>query len=163
MYPRSGGPATMASTYYHKEIYRQGKKILDALKWHGVAMVEFKQNEENGKFYLIEINPKYWGSLDLSISAGIEMPYYHVMMALGKKIGKKPYKRDTIFRWPSRDLLYALSGKNKLIEILKWFLLFLNPKIKDNVWLSDIGPTLFQIKDGIRRFKERIKEQKGDK
>lgn len=158
MYPRSGGPATMACTYYHREIYEQGKKILDSLRWHGVAMVEFKRSEKDGRFYIIEINPKYWGSIDLGISAGVEIPYYHAMLTTGSKtvIGKKYSK--CLFRWPTRDFLYAISGKNKTIEILKWVALFFNFDVKDNILLSDFGPALFQVKDGIRRFRNRIQE-----
>jgi len=157
MYPRSGGASTMAATYYNAELYKTGKKILDKLKWHGVAMVEFKKSDVDNRFYLIEINPKYWGSLDLGIAAGIEIPYYHVMLSLGEKVKCKKYKRNIIFRWPSRDFLYAISGKNKIIEIFKWFMLFLNFRIKDNILLEDFIPTIYQLKDGIKKIKNRVK------
>ena len=41
------------------------------LKWHGVAMVEFKKKFLTNKLYLMEINPKFWGSHDLAIASGI--------------------------------------------------------------------------------------------
>ena len=142
MYPRSGGASTMAKTYYHEDIYEQGKKLLDALGWHGVAMVEFKRHQDNGKFYLIEVNPKYWGSLDLAIAAGAEIPYYHVMTALGRDFGINEYKPDVYFRWVKYDMRYALTGKNKILEMLKWFLLFFSRKVKSDLMLTDLKPFL---------------------
>ena len=155
MYPRSGGPSTLACSYYNNQIYSQGKKILDTLRWHGVAMVEFKQHEKNKKFYLMEINPKYWGSLDLAIACGVEIPYYHVMYAVGKHIKPKKYITNIYFRWPDQELWYALSGKNKILELFKWFRLFFDHKVKDNILLSDLGPTIYLFKYGIKKILKR--------
>lgn len=152
MYPRSGGVSTMASTYCDQQLYDLGKRMLDNLKWHGVAMVEFKQHEDNGRFYLMEVNPKYWGSLDLGVAAGFDIPYYHVMIALGREYKIDNRERQVIFRWPDQDFLYAISGENIVLEILKWIALFLNPKVKDNIWLTDMGPTWHLIKKGVEKF-----------
>ncbi len=64
-YPYTGGISTAASSIRNDQLLDYGKKLLDELQWNGVAMVEFKWTGDD--FYLIEINPKFWGSLDLSL------------------------------------------------------------------------------------------------
>ena len=45
------------------------------LKWHGVAMVEFKRDARDGVSKLLEINGRFWGSLQLSVDAGVDFPH----------------------------------------------------------------------------------------
>ena len=70
-----GGPSTCAESVYDSKLLDYGLRILKALKWHGVAMVEFKKDSVDGEFKLMEINPKFWGSLDLGIASGVDFPY----------------------------------------------------------------------------------------
>ena len=41
----------------------------------GVAMFEFKVDDDTGTASLIEVNARFWGSLPLAIAAGIDFPY----------------------------------------------------------------------------------------
>lgn len=52
--------------------YAQG--LLDALRWEGVAMVEFKMDLADRTLKLMEINGRFWGSLQLAIDAGVDFP-----------------------------------------------------------------------------------------
>ena len=70
--------------YFRKEVFDFGKLILDALKWHGVAMVEFKKEILTNKLYLMEINPKFWGSHDLAISSGINFAKEYILISNNK-------------------------------------------------------------------------------
>ena len=74
-YPLSGGPSTLRESIKDPLIGELGLKMLDALKWNGVAMVEFKVDPRDGQPKLMEINPRFWGSLPLSIAAGVDFPY----------------------------------------------------------------------------------------
>jgi hypothetical protein len=42
--------------------------------WHGVAMVEFKIDRRDQLPKLMEINGRFWGSLQLAIDAGVDFP-----------------------------------------------------------------------------------------
>ena len=48
--------------------------LLDAIGWHGVAMVEFKRDSRDDTPRLMEINGRFWGSLQLAIDAGVDFP-----------------------------------------------------------------------------------------
>lgn len=153
-YPVNGGPSTAAKSFYSPELARQGKKLLDALKWHGVAMVEFKRSAKDGKFYLMEINPKFWGSLDLSIRAGMDFPFiaYNIAIGKGSEVVQKSYRRDAYFRWPfPGELLHALETRNFSGFISDFF----RCKYADDVQLSDPAPLVLQLISTFRKVRSR--------
>ena len=49
-------------------------RLLDSLGWQGVAMVEFKRDRRDSVPRLMEINGRFWGSLQLAIDAGVDFP-----------------------------------------------------------------------------------------
>ena len=59
-----------------------GLKLLDALKWYGIAMVEFKLDQKDGVPKLIEVNPRFWGSMSLAIHPGVDFPYLLYRLAV---------------------------------------------------------------------------------
>ena len=73
-YPLTGGASSYRRSIYPPQaMLHDAEKLLTALNWHGVAMVEFKMNA-NGQYWLMEINPRLWGSLALSIDSGVDFP-----------------------------------------------------------------------------------------
>ena len=96
-YPVTGGPSTFRESVYHDEIKTLGIKILKQLGWVGVASVEFKIDPRDNIPKLMEINPRFWGSLALSIYAGVDFPYLICRLLAGEdfkpveeyKVGKK--------------------------------------------------------------------------
>ena len=70
--PISGGASTAACAYYDETLKEYGLRILSALQWHGVAMVEFKRQQSPDRLVLMEINPKFWGSVELALEAGVD-------------------------------------------------------------------------------------------
>ena len=94
--PITGGPSTKARSIYKQDLYTFGKLALDKLKWNGVAMVEFKR-DTLGQLHLLEINPKFWGSLDLALATGVNFPTLAVKIAAGKNVTPKiPCEKKSI-------------------------------------------------------------------
>jgi predicted ATP-grasp superfamily ATP-dependent carboligase len=114
-YPITGGASSFAISYYSKELEKMGLDILDSLQWNGIAMVEFKLTNDN-KLFLIEINPKFWGSYELSEKCGISFAYDYYKTALGEKVQKNDYRLNVSFRWLFSEIMYyrdkILSTKN---------------------------------------------------
>ncbi|MHA1864085.1 MAG: carboxylate--amine ligase [Candidatus Thorarchaeota archaeon] len=153
-YPSSGGPSSAAQTYYSPQLAKQGKTLLDALKWHGVAMVEFKRSRTDGKYYLMEINPKFWGSLELSMHAGIDFPFIACNIACENtsSLASPRYIKDVKFRWPfPSELLHALET-GKYLEFIRNFF---NRDYTDDVRFSDPMPLLPQLIETIRKVRKR--------
>ena len=98
-YPITGGPSTLRVGIKHKEMIDAGKRILEKMKWHGIAMVEFKLTP-TGEPVLMEINGRFWGSIALAYHSGVDFPYLLYRLAVDGDI--KPvlnYKEGVLCRW----------------------------------------------------------------
>ncbi|WP_156300689.1 ATP-grasp domain-containing protein [Thermococcus sp. EP1] len=142
-YPVSGGPSTLRETI-KGELAEKASKIaftlLRELKWYGIAMVEFRVDPRDNTPKIMEVNPRFWGSLQLSILAGVDFPYLLYKLFTDKKVEPVlDYKEGVQCRWllPG-DILWFLSSPNKL-KNLKEFLKF-NTNY-DILSLEDPGPT----------------------
>lgn len=58
--------------------------LLRELEWDGVAMVEFRMNPRSGEAVLMEVNGRYWGTVSLPVSMGIDFPLYHWQVLHGE-------------------------------------------------------------------------------
>jgi len=54
--------------------------LLREIKWTGPAMVEFKLDRRDNIPKLMEINGRFWGSLPLSVAAGVDFPSLYLQM-----------------------------------------------------------------------------------
>ena len=157
-YPITGGPSTVAESIYDEKLKELGLKLLESLNWHGVAMVEFKKDARDGEFKLMEINPKFWGSLDLAIASGVDFPYLAVKMAVDGDIEPVfEYETGIKFRWlfPD-DFLHLFANPSSV----KAFIIdFFAKNTKNNICLSDIKPNLFQVYDASFTIISHIKNR----
>jgi hypothetical protein len=121
-YPPSGGRSTAARALYSERLKALGLKLLSALQWHGVAMVEFKFSESIKDFQLIEINGKFWGSLELALSAGVNFGADLVRLFRGEKLAySEEYDRAVEFYWPLDDDLLTLLKTRSLRRIADYW------------------------------------------
>ena len=99
--PPSGGVSVYAEAVeLDAELMAQSERLLHALNWRGVAMVEYKLDAVTGTPYLMEINGRFWGSLQLAIDAGVDFPQLLVRCALGQCVPPKSgYRVGTRGRW----------------------------------------------------------------
>jgi predicted ATP-grasp superfamily ATP-dependent carboligase len=99
--PPSGGVSVLSeSIALDPEVLAQAEQILEALKWHGVAMVEFKRDARDGVSKLLEINGRFWGSLQLSVDAGVDFPYLLYRLAIAGDVEPvSTYATGVRLRW----------------------------------------------------------------
>jgi predicted ATP-grasp superfamily ATP-dependent carboligase len=84
-------------------------RLLGPIRWHGVAMMEYKQDRRTGEFFLIEVNGRFWGSLQLAVDAGLDFPNLACELALGHRPRlAPPYKIGVRSRWLLGDLDHLL-------------------------------------------------------
>jgi predicted ATP-grasp superfamily ATP-dependent carboligase len=111
-------------------------------------MVEFRRSSKHGRFFLLEINPRFWGSLPLAVACGFNFPYLLCLLALGlplKTPSACPRKKLTFVPLKVRSVLKdtQLGWRRKLIGLAECILETLNPKVvKGILSLSDPLPML---------------------
>jgi predicted ATP-grasp superfamily ATP-dependent carboligase len=103
--PPSGGVSVLCeSTALDPLAVEYGTRLLSHLGWHGVAMVEFKQDNRDGSLRLMEINARFWGSLQLAIDAGVNFPCIVADIAAGQSTtGPMDYRIGVRTRWLAGD------------------------------------------------------------
>lgn len=84
--PRGGRASAAVSVPGDPQLVENATRLLKALNWHGVAMVEFRQDRQRDRFWLMEINGRFWGSLSLALAAGVDFPYYLYQLAAGDPV-----------------------------------------------------------------------------
>lgn len=97
----------------HEAAMHASRRLLDHLKWHGIAELDFILDEETGQPYLLEINPRYWGSIQNALEAGVDFPAL-AMKSLSGRSFPEPVQRDgitSIWLYP-----YLLSAAQALLK-----------------------------------------------
>ncbi|MCU0228444.1 MAG: ATP-grasp domain-containing protein [Bryobacterales bacterium] len=124
-YPVSGGPSTQRDSVPLDELHDFSQRLLSALGWRGVAMVEWKIHPVTRRPLLLEINPRFWGSLALAVRAGVDFPTLYADAALGRPLPATlpAYRSGVVCRWllPG-DILRYLSEASGQRESLGRFL-----------------------------------------
>jgi len=105
-----GGGGLMNVTTNVPQLEKYARRLIEELEYHGVAQLEFKHDPRDGQYKLLEINAKFWGTLALSIAAGVNFPYLAALMALGRPFKDSfDYQVGLIYRWrfPGEVLSWA--------------------------------------------------------
>jgi predicted ATP-grasp superfamily ATP-dependent carboligase len=161
--PPSGGVSVLSESIpLDPRLLDISKILLGSVPCHGVAMVEFKMRS-SGLPYLMEVNPRFWGSLQLAVDAGIDFPWLLYQLAVGAPIDTpQGYQTAIRCRWMLGDLdsLYltvrsALAPTRKLRAVLD----FLTPspqRTRHEVnRLEDLRPFFFECRSYLRAHRLR--------
>ncbi len=140
-YPVTGGASTCAESFFDEKLIRYGKKLLDYLSWNGVAMVEFKKDEKTNDYTLMEINPKFWGSLELALAAGVNFPYYLIQQVKNEEVPYSEQFNKVRFQWIlNGELFHVLARPRDFFAVVSDMF----HSKKDLSWRDPL-PNLFQV------------------
>ncbi|RPJ05718.1 MAG: hypothetical protein EHM36_07915 [Deltaproteobacteria bacterium] len=138
MYPVQGGPSTLREGVRHPEIMELGISLLKALKWKGIAMVEFKVDPRDGIPKLMEVNPRFWGSLQLAIVSGVDFPWLMLKMARGETFSPVlDYEVEKRCRWLLfGDILHFFKNPRRF-RLQPPFFRFLDSNTSEDILSSE--------------------------
>ncbi len=154
--PPSGGQSVLCeSAPVEPAALDYAARLLERLDWEGVAMVEFKRDLRDGSLKLMEINGRFWGSLQLAIDAGVDFPKLLVALREGSPPATPPEYRIGVrsrWLWGDFDSLLAVLRKSPeelhlpashpgRLRTLASFLVLWRPGLRYEMErLSDLGP-----------------------
>ncbi|CAN5705515.1 ATP-grasp domain-containing protein [soil metagenome] len=167
---REKPPAAGVSVYREAiplatDLEKFSRLLLDDFGWTGVAMVEYRRSLLDGVPYLMEVNGRFWGSLQLAVDAGVDFPSLLVDCALG--LDPEPvegYRAGIRSRWWLGDLDHLIIRMKESTPryrlppdagsrpgALLRFLVPWMPGDRSEVFrLSDPGPGLREMREWIR-------------
>lgn len=158
--PPSGGVSVLRESIALPPLAKaDAERLLDHLQWHGVAMVEFKIDQRNNLPVLMEVNGRFWGSLQLAIDSGIDFP--SILVDTINNDNPTPvfsYKVGVKTRWFWGDvdvLIMLLTKKRSQLNLSKNypgtfrsifnFLKFFAKDLHYEIWsVSDPRPAIYE-------------------
>lgn len=173
--PVTGGPsAYRESVKLDPDLYDYSLRLLQAIRWTGLAMVEFKVGKLGPM--LMEINGRIWGSIPLAVTSGMDFPallaelHLHGAAAIQPQLNSN-YKIGVRCRDLQRDLMWITNilmqrRKYKFLDIpsrkwaIKALLGLFNPQRKfDLLTLNDPLPGLAELPRIIKKFRSKMQDE----
>ena len=104
IWPVSAGTSAYAETIPpDDELERGVGSLLRAIGWSGLFQAQFIR-DPRGEHYLIDFNPRIYGSLALAVAAGLNLPGIWVDLLLGRRPDVGGYRVGTRFRNEEKDV-----------------------------------------------------------
>lgn len=175
VHPTGSGSSLRESVLPDKNLQEKSLQLLNALEWHGVAMVEFRLRRD-GEPVFLEVNGRFWNSLPLAIHAGVDFP--RLLAELVEKGDISPceiYQTGVRCRWllgDFRHLLSVLKGASKgfngifpnRLQTLAEFFTPVAGTYHDNFQLTDPLPELADWLDFFfRRIPQKFRQRSPQK
>ena len=152
MFPPGGGVGIVNETIEDPELIETALRLLEAMGWHGVAQVEFKMDRE-GTPRLMEVNSKFWGTLELSIASGVDFP--RLLYKIAEDGDVEPcfrYEKGLQIWWTSAhfpQLLFAFIKERKRVTAA---LKDSSKRRLTDLHLDDVKPHILQFTEGVERL-----------
>jgi protein-tyrosine-phosphatase len=148
-------------------------RVVKSADWRGVAMVEFKVDQDSREPYLMEVNGRFWGSLQLAIDAGVDFPwllYQGGRRAPSSISGQPVYTIGIKSRWWFGDLDHLLlrlwkadnelnlpPGSPSKFQTMRNFFACFDSKTKPEVFRwQDLRPAIYELGDYLRPLRCRV-------
>ena len=125
---------------HDQAVYDLVCRMLRKLGWSGIAHIDLRYDAVSGKVNIIEINPRYWGSLPGSLVAGVNFPHLACLAARDISFSVPEYRhvkyaaaktalrlvREKIFKGAKTDIRLGETDlpnmlKDPLPEIIRLF------------------------------------------
>ena len=170
-WPPEGGVSTVCATVpldQHEEQRGKSEALLASIGFEGPAMVEYRYDAPTGKYWLMEINGRFWGSLPLARHAGAEFAWESYARAMGIATGQPEIKeRHARYTIPeTRRLIRVFFAKSAIADrqfkatpwrdLMSYISDFIDPGMRYFVWdRRDPGPFFADMKAVLRKLARR--------
>lgn len=119
--PPHFGAGSYVESIDAREVATEGRLVLERLGFRGMANMNFKRDERDGRLFLLELNPRFSNWTGLDISCGVDFAYLYFMACAGEgceapapyRLGKrwvdftadresmKVYAHEGLWTWPA--------------------------------------------------------------
>ena len=168
-----GASAWREGTSLDPELYAHAERLIAALRWTGLVMVEFKVG---ARTWLVEINGRIWGSFPLAVLSGVDFPAALVDVHCanesvhprngaaidGYRTGVRAYNLELLLSWIAQVLLgkrrHPTLPYPRRKEALAGLVSLLDPAQKsDLAWKRDPGPRFAEATRIARKFVQKLR------
>lgn len=156
-YPPFSGQATCRVSISNKMAEDYLEKLLEHFGWHGVCQVDFVVEAQTGIPYLIDINPRFWGSLAQGIASGVDFPHLVSEIATHGDVQRvDSFKEGVQTRWLGGELRgfyqHLTKADKKRAFIRDFFWPVTHTECFDDFSLADPLPFVAWCRDSVCRL-----------
>ncbi len=133
-----GRSSTFVESIEQSEVEELARRFLKSINYTGVVEVEFKYDNRDGRYRLLDVNGRFWTWNGLGPLAGVDFPYLAWRQAMGMSVAPARARTGVAWMHASRDIMAACeemaAGSLTLSGYLKSFskrLTFANFAIDD--------------------------------
>ena len=111
--PAKGGASSYrVSVSLDNKILLNSKALIKKLNWTGVAMIEYRYDADTERYWLMEVNGRFWGSLPLAIASKANFPYmlYQMYVENLRSVNIQTYKSGIFCRNIEKDLSWFIEN-----------------------------------------------------
>jgi predicted ATP-grasp superfamily ATP-dependent carboligase len=115
------GTCRVGEAVWVQDVVDAGLRLLRGLRFHGISQVEFKRDPRDGRYKLMEVNPRLWQWHGLAAACGVDLPLIAYRDLTGEpvepvsmngarrtwSISVMPGERPELPRFPYVDAVYA--------------------------------------------------------
>ena len=139
--PHTGGASSYRESWHDPAVRDDALAKLQHLGWDGVAMMEYRR-APSGRFHLLELNGRFWGSLHLALWAGVDFPRLALDTHFGRqeppprpRLGvrvRHTFPAEVRHVW-SRLKDPGLPAREKAASVAGFALLGLDPRVRSDL------------------------------
>jgi len=138
-----GHSSSLVETVENPGVEHAATRLLEAMRYTGIAEVEFKYDGRDGRYKLLDVNPRAWTWHALCAAAGVDFPYLLWQSIHGESVASVRGRPGVRWVRLSTDALAACSemlcGRLSLPDYLK----SIAPPVQYSVFaFDDPAPTL---------------------
>lgn len=158
-FPPEGGASTCRRTVAGPKLIAYADDLLSTLDWQGVAMVEFRIDPRDGDPKLMEINPRLWGSLALSVAAGVDFPYLLYQLGTDGECDDVPsYLAGVYARRLAGELAHVASRQDRITAVRDVLRPTSGPCAFDILSLGDPLPIIGHLTESARGLSDELSD-----
>lgn len=142
--PHTGGYCSLRDSWWHERMMEDARIKIAHLRWEGVAMLEYRWDEDSDRFWFIELNARFWAALHVALYAGVDFPTKLIDLFHGGQVREMknfPLGLQVRYTVPFEIGYVASRWKDKSLPLVSrlrsvagWFVRFLNPAIRSDLY-----------------------------
>ena len=154
-YPPHFGVGAAVESCKNDELLEIGRNLFKKLNYTGIGSAEFKIDKKDGKFKLIEINPRYWQQNYLATYCGVNFPHINYTDLMQIKT-QNSTDFDTGVKWINKQLdfnSFLFYYRKRELSFWEWRKSYRGRLVFSNFLWNDPLPALYNVGFGIKILK----------
>lgn len=114
-YPISFGTGTFVESVEQSNVEAAASVFLKSIDYNGLIEIEFKFDARDGKYKILDVNPRVWTWNALGELSGVDFPWIQWQLAVGENVAPSRGRAGPSWVYVSKDIMAA--GREMLAVI----------------------------------------------